>query len=118
MFTSLSSGLRLKGSVDVLIFNPPYVVTPDEEMEGNGISISWAGGKDGRTVIDQFLKCVPTLLSPLGVLFLVLIEENKPDEVIKILKETHGLIGTVVAKERCGIEVLYILMVARSSLRS
>ena len=40
--TSLSSGMRLKGCVDVLLFNPPYVVTPDEEMEGDGISISWA----------------------------------------------------------------------------
>ena len=109
--TSLSSGMRLKGCVDVLLFNPPYVVTPDEEMEGDGISISWAGGKDGRIVIDQFLKCVPDLLSPKGVLFLVLIEENKPQEVIQILKNMYGLSGSVVAKERCGIEILYILLV-------
>ena len=112
--TSLSSGMRLKGCVDVLLFNPPYVVTPDEEMEGDGISISWAGGKDGRIVIDQFLKFVPDLLSPKGVLFLVLIEENKPQEVIQILKNMYGLSGSVVAKERCGIEILYILLVRRA----
>ena len=114
--TSLSSGLKLNGCVDVLIFNPPYVVTPDEEMGGDGISISWAGGKDGRVVIDKFLTCVPNLLSPKGVLFLVLIEENKPHEVIQILKDKYGLLGNVVKKKRCGIEILYILLVRRLPL--
>ncbi|KAG7346377.1 peptidyl-prolyl cis-trans isomerase [Nitzschia inconspicua] len=31
------------GKVDVIIFNPPYVPTPDEEVTGNGIEVSWAG---------------------------------------------------------------------------
>ncbi len=56
--TDLVSSLRLRGLVDLLLFNPPYVVTPPEEMEGCGISISWAGGRDGRQVIDRFLPQV------------------------------------------------------------
>jgi release factor glutamine methyltransferase len=58
--TSLVQGLlpRLRHSVDILCFNPPYAVTPSSEIAGNGIEVSWAGGIDGREVIDAMLPFV------------------------------------------------------------
>jgi release factor glutamine methyltransferase len=68
----------MAGKVDMLLFNPPYVVTPDEEVERKDIAAAWAGGKDGRLVIDRLLPIIPTLLSDGGVAYMVVIPENKP----------------------------------------
>ena len=91
-----------------MIFNPPYVVTPPEEMEGHGISVSWAGGKDGRVVIDRFMPQVPDVLAPGGRLYLVCIKENFPDQLLA-QGEKMGLVSKMVKKQQMGIELLFVL---------
>lgn len=79
--TDLLLGLhtRLAGCVDLLLFNPPYVVTPDDEVAlGTSIAAAWAGGWKGRRVIDRLLPRLPDLLSPTGHLFMVTIAPNDP----------------------------------------
>uniref|UniRef100_A0A1B6HXM7 Methyltransferase HEMK2 n=1 Tax=Homalodisca liturata TaxID=320908 RepID=A0A1B6HXM7_9HEMI len=41
-------------SVDLLVFNPPYVVTCDNEISGT-LQRAWAGGTRGRVVIDRYI---------------------------------------------------------------
>ncbi|CAH0387922.1 unnamed protein product [Bemisia tabaci] len=79
----LDSALCLNNQVDLLVFNPPYVVTPDEEIESGGIVASWAGGKTGRQVLDRLLGNLSYLLSKNSVGYFVVIEENQP-EAIKV----------------------------------
>jgi hypothetical protein len=69
---------RLSGQIDLLLFNPPYVPTPDEEVERGGLAAAWAGGARGRRVIDRLLAVVPSLLSPRGEMFMVAVHENEP----------------------------------------
>ena len=111
---NLADGLveRLAGLVDVLLFNPPYVPTDDEEVGGSGLSASWAGGEDGRAVIDRFLPLVKFLLSPSGRCYLVLVEENRPTELRRYFAR-QGLTATVVVKRQAVNEGLMIMRVGR-----
>ena len=53
---------RLRHSVDILLFNPPYVPTDsdeaDEAQQGANIAGAWAGGQDGMAVTDILLDQV------------------------------------------------------------
>ena len=83
---------QLEGKVDVLIFNPPYVPTPDEEVGSSGIEASWAGGKDGRVVIDQALPQIARLLAfPHGVAYVVTVDDNFPEQIAQTMDEMYGI---------------------------
>ncbi|KAG7259102.1 hypothetical protein CRUP_007067 [Coryphaenoides rupestris] len=104
---------RLCGKVDVLLFNPPYVVTPSEEVGSSGIEAAWAGGRRGREVIDRFLPVVTQLLSNQGLFYLVTIAENCPEEIIRLLGK-EGLSGGPCLARRARNERLSVLRFHRT----
>ncbi|KAG2444854.1 hypothetical protein HXX76_001595 [Chlamydomonas incerta] len=106
---------RLQGSVDVLLFNPPYVPTPDEEVERGGIASAWAGGWKGRRVIDRVLPLLPKLLSPTGELFMVTVTENEPKGIIDEMK-AHGFQGRIAGTRQADEETLSIVHLWREPL--
>ncbi|NWT38755.1 HEMK2 methyltransferase, partial [Chroicocephalus maculipennis] len=115
VITDLVKGLspRLNGKVDLLLFNPPYVVTPSEEVGSHGIEASWAGGKKGREVMDRVFPLVPDLLSRGGLFYLVTIKENNPDEILETMKK-WGLEGTRLLSRQAGQEMLTVLKFRKS----
>ena len=98
----------LRGKTDVLLFNPPYVLTPSEEVTRGGVAAAWAGGVDGREVTDRLLPLVCDILAPGGTFMLVLLEQNKPKEVAAILEE-QGLECAVVATTSADEERLHVM---------
>ncbi|KAI8965906.1 hypothetical protein F5Y11DRAFT_233504 [Daldinia sp. FL1419] len=86
-------------SVDVLIFNPPYVPTPElpkqpgrEDLPQLGakpsfdddsymLSLSYAGGKDGMETTHRLINSLPQALSRRGCAYILLCAQNKPEEV-------------------------------------
>jgi release factor glutamine methyltransferase len=95
-------------SVDLLVFNPPYVPTPtsddskipeqhkfyDEDAEKvykttndeKMLIKSWAGGADGCEIINRVIFNLDSILAPCGVFYLVIIKDNNPEKIKKDLK--------------------------------
>ncbi|KAJ2960603.1 hypothetical protein NQZ79_g4056 [Umbelopsis isabellina] len=96
--TSLVTNLlpRLRNAVDVLCFNPPYAVTPSEEIGGQGIEASWAGGIDGREVIDTMLPFVKAIYLLLAATTIKLSTAISLDDAVSKL---HLALGDTVGKE-------------------
>lgn len=116
IITDLVSGLlpRLQGQIDLLLFNPPYVVTPSEEVGSKGLEAAWAGGRNGREVIDRFLPVVPKLLSSKGLLYLLVLKENNPDNILEKMR-SYGLQGCKVLSRQAGREHLTVLKFWKST---
>mmetsp|Transcript_95484 Transcript_95484/g.273883 ORF Transcript_95484/g.273883 Transcript_95484/m.273883 type:complete len:259 (-) Transcript_95484:8-784(-) len=109
---SLTGALRVRGTAEVVVCNPPYVPGEKEEMDGCGISVSWAGGDRGREVIDVLLPKAAELLAPGGLFYLVCLAENEPEEIIEVMRGL-GLRASVAKRETRGMEDLLILRFQR-----
>ncbi|KAM7192253.1 S-adenosylmethionine-dependent methyltransferase [Naviculisporaceae sp. PSN 640] len=100
----LTTPLR-PNQVDILVFNPPYVPTPDLPspfllppssspspttttsssssfaQDSHLLELSYAGGKDGMETTDRLINSLPSVLSSRGVAYILLCAQNKPDQV-------------------------------------
>lgn len=111
----------MERTVDLLIFNPPYVITPDEEIDksegsrefNTNIIKSWAGGKDGRVIINKLFDKFDNILSEKGIAYILVIAENKPQEIIANLKNMN-FSGKIIAERKIRGEHLFILKINRA----
>ncbi|XP_039126938.1 methyltransferase N6AMT1-like [Dioscorea cayenensis subsp. rotundata] len=86
--TDIASRLqkRLVGMMDVIVVNPPYVPTPEEEVNCEGITSSWVGGYNGCTVIDKIFPVVDELLSDTTWLYMVTLTTKNPSEICLVIR--------------------------------
>lgn len=99
-----------ENKIDVFIFNPPYVPTPDDEVGSSGIEASWAGGKNGRVVFDRAMPEIARLLSyPHGVGYVVAVDDNYPEEIAKMMMSRYGIMVVPWLRRRARNELLTIL---------
>ncbi|KDN50301.1 hypothetical protein RSAG8_01637, partial [Rhizoctonia solani AG-8 WAC10335] len=108
---------RLRGQIDVLIFNPPYVPTEEEEAtiaQSQGeIAGAWAGGFDGMAVTNRLLDELNSVLSPKGCFYLVALKQNNPQGIIARMREQWSLNGKIILQRRAGREHLFIIRFTR-----
>jgi len=83
-------------------------------VAGEGIERSWAGGRLGREVIDRFLQDVKLSLSPDGFGYILLLNDNCPDEVAGILEDGGFGVKKIIERKIRGEELL-VLRFARGN---
>jgi release factor glutamine methyltransferase len=118
--------------VDVLIFNPPYVPTPElpelpalsdtptqPSFEGDShlLALSYAGGADGMETTDRLLDALPGILHPeRGCAYILLCAQNKPEDVKQRIRnwgEQWGVETVGTSGKKAGWEKLQIIRIHR-----
>ncbi len=92
----LFSPFREKGhQFDLIMMNPPYVVSKSLKTREKGINFqdrSWAGGKKGREVILRFLKEANSYLRAQGIVILLVSSQNDPNFIKHEIKKNKFII--------------------------
>jgi len=110
--TDMFRGLKSGPCFDLIIFNPPYLPTPDEEKVPGWLNYAFDGGRDGRTAVEHFLDEVCEYLVPDGMI-LILVSSLTGIEYVKTKMESMGFDADIVGRARCFYEELVVLQGCR-----
>ena len=91
---------------DLIVSNPPYVPSADDQLPSRGLSRAWEAGSDGRVFLDKICAEAHEHLLPGGVLLLVhssICGEEQTrsalegqDLAVSVLAREHGPLGPLV----------------------
>ncbi|WNY28797.1 Release factor glutamine methyltransferase [Methanimicrococcus stummii] len=93
---------------DLILFNPPYLPTSDDEKVGGMLNYAFDGGADGRDSINLFLSQVGAYLKSDGFFLLLISSITGLDEVIAEM-EKYGFSASTVGTKKCSFEELIVL---------
>jgi release factor glutamine methyltransferase len=95
----------------LILFNAPYL--PSEPNEERGwIGKAWAGGSNGRKVIDRFVMDAPNFLAAGGRIQLVQSSLSDVDRTLKMFSE-RNLRAMVVAQVKVAFERIVLVEAKR-----
>ena len=109
--TDLFKGLKsrdLETHFDLILFNPPYLPTSEEEKVPGWLNYAFDGGICGRDTLDRFLDEVKDYLKPRGEV-LVLISSITGLEAVKEKMEKLGFTVDVIARKKVSFEELMVV---------
>lgn len=96
---------------DAVCFNPPYLPTDPEHEWDDWMELALSGGESGRAVIEPFLDGVARVLTPGGVIFLLVSSLTGFEAVIE-RAENEGFDATVLREESFPFETLSVVRLA------
>jgi len=98
-------------SFSLILFNSPYLPSePDEER--SWIGKAWAGGPNGRKVIDRFVMDAPNFLAAGGKIQLVQSSLSNVDRTLKMFSE-RNLRAMVAAQVKVAFESIVLVETKR-----
>ncbi len=93
---------------DLITFNAPYLPSAENE-EDSWMVRSWAGGVNGRQVIDQFILQAPLHLNENGRILLMQSTLANPDETIMKFEECNLKVKIKAEKKMPFFETLTLI---------
>ena len=96
------------GAFDVVLFNPPYLPTPEEAEWDDWMEHALSGGESGRRVVVPFVRTVRRVLADDGVALLLVSSLTGIEEVEELAGEA-GLDAEEVTDEAFPYERLVVL---------
>jgi release factor glutamine methyltransferase len=105
--TDMVSGFRAD-TFDWVLFNPPYLPTPEDREWDDWMERALSGGEDGRAVVDPFLASVRRVLAP-GGHALLLVSSLTGLDAVRNAARNEGLITDEAADEQYPSERLVVL---------
>lgn len=101
--TDLAKGV--KGTFDIIVFNPPYITGEDSEILSKREREQLVGGEGGHEISIRFLEEVKDLLAQNGFIFL-LISSQSEDEVLEYASDIYDI--ELLAKMELFFETLSV----------
>ncbi|NJD75790.1 MAG: methyltransferase [Candidatus Methanoperedens sp.] len=103
----------IKGKFDIILFNPPYLPTSEEEKNEGWINAALDGGHDGRRIIFRFLEQAGNNLSDNGLILMV-VSSLTGIGVVKSKMESLGYYVEDKKQERFMFEQLKVIAAAKN----
>ncbi len=95
-------------SFNIVVFNPPYI--PEEPKRDIELSIAWAGGIDGRRLIDGLITDLPRILKEKGISLILHASYNLPHKTIINASEL-GMVGKIIMRRKLAFHELLVVEV-------
>jgi release factor glutamine methyltransferase len=102
----------IRGTFDLVIFNPPYLPTQADERIDDWLEYALDGGVDGRAVIERFAAGVERMLVPGGRILLLVSSLTGLSEVRDIFSR-QGFTSGIVLEQKVEDESLYVLRIIK-----
>jgi release factor glutamine methyltransferase len=103
--------IKQNENFSLILFNAPYLPSePDEER--SWIGKAWAGGRNGRKIVDQFIMDVPNFLAAGGRIQLVQSSLSNVSRTIEMFGELD-LRATIVAQVKVAFESIVLVEAKR-----
>ena len=107
--TDMFDGVKVESCFDMIIFNPPYLPTSDNEKVPGWLNYAFDGGRDGRMSVERFLDHVCGYLAPDGVI-LLLVSSLTGIEDMSSKMGAMSFDVDIVGREKCSFEELVVIM--------
>lgn len=107
LFNGLKSGCR-GAYFDLILFNPPYLPTSEDEKVPGWLNYAFDGGTSGRETLDRFMDKVRGYLKPGGKV-LVLISSITGFEAVKEKMMRSGFEVDIVLRKKVSFEELMVV---------